>query len=162
MYADHTDVPGELKSPSQQFQAASDSVGLYWWHWEHRSNKLRMAEGMSKILGLPPDPRGYEPDTVYGNVHPDDAERNKLLIQQLYDGQDDLYEIEFRVKEPSGQWRWYYNRGSIVHKDKDGSPLVIGGISMELSGQFKRLLSMVEEKEKLEFIVHHTNDAIIV
>jgi PAS domain S-box-containing protein len=162
MYSEHTDVPGELKSPSQQFQTASDSVGLYWWHWEHKSKKLRMAEGMSEILGLSPDPLGYEPDTVYGNVHPDDAERNKLLIQQLYEGQDDLYEIEYRIKDPSGEWRWYYSRGSILHKDEDGNPLVIGGISMELSGQFKRLLSIVEEKEKLEFIVHHTNDAIIV
>lgn len=162
MYSEHTDLPGELKSPSQQFQAASDSVGLHWWHWDHISKKVRMSEGLAKKLGLPPEQEGYHPDAFYMNVHPEDAVRNKELLKQLYGGNVDLYEIEYRIKDPSGKWLWYYNRGTVIHKDEKGMPLVIGGISMDISGQFKRLLSIVEEQEKLEFIVHHTNEAIVV
>lgn len=162
MYSEHTDVPGELKSPSQQFQAASDSVGLYWWQWDSISQQVRMSEVFAKILGLAPDQEGYHPNLLYRNVHPEDAERNKMLLKKLYGGEVGLYEIEYRVKDPSGKWLWYYNRGSIVHRDEKGNPLVIGGISMDISSEFKRLLSMVEEKEKLEFIVHHTNEAIVV
>jgi PAS domain S-box-containing protein len=162
MFPDHTDLPGELKSPSPQFQAASENLGLYWWHWEYISKKVRMSGAMAKILGLHPEPEGYSPEAIYTNVHPEDAEKNNLLIERLYSGEDDLYEIEYRVKDPSGNWQWYYNRGNVLQKDDEGKPLVIGGVSMDISGQFKRLLSVVEEKEKLEFIVHHTNEAIIV
>jgi len=162
MGRDLTDVPGELKSPSQQFQAASDSVGLYWWHWDHLSKKVRMSEGMQNILGLDPNEEGYSPEIIYPNIHPEDAERNRVLLQQLYNGQDDLYEIEYRIKDPSGNWKWYYNRGSVVQKNVAGEPEVIGGISMDISTQFKRLLAMVEEKEKFEFIVQHSNEAIVI
>jgi two-component system, sensor histidine kinase len=162
MNIDHTDVPGELLSPSQQFQAASDSVGLNWWHWEYISQKIRMSEGMVKILGLPSSPAGYSPEEIYKKVHPEDVERNIVLLHQLYTGKDDLYEIEYRVKDSAGKWQWYYNRGSVLHKNEKGEPQVIGGISMGISNQFKRLLSMVEEKKKFEFIVRNSDEAIIV
>lgn len=162
MLSEHTDVPGELKSPSEQFQAASDSVGLYWWHWEHVSRKIRMSEGFAKILGLPPSPDGFTPEGVYRNIHPDDAERNRVLLHRLYSGEDDLYEIEYRIKDPEKNWKWFYNRGSVVKKNEDGSPAVIGGISMEISGSFTKLLSMVEEKDKFEFIFRNSNEAIVV
>ncbi len=162
MLTDHTDVPGELLSPSQQFQKASDSVGLYWWHWERVSKRIRMSEGMAKILGLSPNSDGFLPESIYGNFHPEDAERNTKLVNRLYLGQDELYEIEYRIKDSTGKWLWYYNRGSVIQKDEAGKPAVIGGISMDISGPFKRLLAVVEEKEKFEFIVRNTNEAIIV
>jgi len=155
-------LPGELLSPSQQFQAASDSVGLYWWHWEYFSQKIRMSERMVSVLGLAPSEEGYSPDIVYKNVHPEDVERNRVLLKQLYTGKDDLYEIEYRIKDSKGEWQWYYNRGSVIKKDEEGKPVVIGGIAMDISGHFKRLLAMVEEKDKFEFIVRNTNEAIIV
>ena len=162
MFSDRIDVPGELKSPSQQFQAASDSVGLYWWHWEHKSKKLQMAEGFAKLLGLDPAPDGYDPSRINENIHPKDVKRNRVLLQRLYMGKDELYEIEYRVRDSAGNWQWYYNRGRVLFRDQDGKPIVIGGICLDISIQFKRLLSMVEEKDKLEFIVHHSNDAIVV
>jgi PAS domain S-box-containing protein len=162
MFSGLADLPGELKSPSKQFQAASDSVGLYWWHWDYLNQKVRMSEGLVKILGLSYSKDGYSPKLIYQNIHPEDTIRNKRLLHQLYMGKDDLYEIEYRIRDRSGIWQWYYNRGSIVHKDANGKPAVIGGISINISGQFKRLLSMVEEKKKFEFIVRNSNEAIIL
>ncbi|MEA3460756.1 MAG: PAS domain S-box protein [Bacteroidota bacterium] len=162
MAADFKDVPGELKSPSQQFQAASDSVGLYWWHWNDASKKIRLSEGLAKILGLTYTNDGYSIGALDKNVHPEDAELNKKLLHRLYTGEDDLYEVEYRVKDSAGKWQWYYNRGSVIQKNEEGKPEVIGGISMDISGSFTRLLSMVQEKDKFEFIVRNTNEAIIV
>jgi len=162
MAADNIDVPGELKSPSQQFQAASDSVGLYWWHWENSSQKIRLSEALAKILGLIYRSDGYSIDALYNNIHPEDAELNKKLLHRLYSGEDDLYEVEYRIKDPSGKWQWFYNRGSVIHRNEGGKPEVIGGISMNISGSYTRLLSMVEERDKFEFIVRNSNEAIIV
>ena len=162
MVKDQSHLPGELLSPSDQFQTASDSVGLYWWHWEHFSQKIRMSDGLMKILGLTASAEGYDPEAIYKNIHPEDAEHNRVLLHQLYTGEDDLYEIEYRIKDSSGKWQWYYNRGSVIQKNEKGRPVVIGGIAMDISSNFKRLLAMVEEKKKFEFIVRNTNEAIIV
>lgn len=162
MNRDYKDVPGELESPSHQFQAASDSVGLYWWHWEHASRKIKLSEGLARVLGLPFNPDGYVPEMLDKNIHPEDAELNRKLLARLYTGDDDLYEVEYRIKDPQGNWQWYYNRGSVIHKNEKGKPEVIGGISLNISGSYTRLLSMVEERDKFEFIVRNTNEAIIV
>jgi PAS domain S-box-containing protein len=155
-------IPGELKSPSQQFQASSDRIGLQWWHWDRSTGKIVVSQRLSELLGLPPNPEGYPPASIYQNIHPEDLERNLKLLKRLYKGEDELYEIEYRIKDARGKWHWYYNRGVVLHREEKGQPTVIGGISMDISAPFTRLLAMVEEKEKLEFIVSNSNEAIIV
>ena len=121
-----------------------------------------MSDGLVTTLGLSITEEGYSLELIYQNIHPEDVEQNRVVLKQLYTGEDELYEIEYRIKDPSGEWKWYYNRGSVVQKNAAGNPEVIGGICMDISSQFKRLLSMVEEKEKFEFIVRHSNEAIVV
>jgi PAS domain S-box-containing protein len=155
-------IPRELKSPSPMLLNASDSLGLHWWFWETTSQKITLSDGLMKILGLRPKKDGFAPEEIYQNAHPGDVERNEQLLRRLYLGEDDLYENEYRIRDTHGAWQWYYSRGSILQKDKDGNPLIINGITMNISGSFTSLLAMVEEKEKFEFIVRNTNEAIIV
>jgi len=155
-------VPGELQFPSRQFQNSSDRIGLQWWHWEKSNRKVMMSDGLAKLLGLKVDVGGYSPTSIYKNIHPEDIERNKHLLERLYLGEDELYELEYRIKDPNGAWQWYYNRGVVLHKDEAGKPAVIGGIAMDISAPFTKLLAMVQEKDKFEFIVRNTNEAIIV
>ncbi|MCK4990539.1 MAG: PAS domain S-box protein, partial [Bacteroidales bacterium] len=93
---------------------------------------------------------------------PDDIKKNIVRLKSLFQGEIDLYEIEYRVKDSQGEWQWYYNRGTVHQRDEKGDPVSLGGISIDISSRFKYLLSMVEDKEKFEFIVRNTNEAIIV
>ncbi len=162
MILNKSSVPRELTAPSEEFVSASDSIGLYWWHWDHSEFKLIMSPGLVKILGYKPEEFDYTLKSLHKNVHPDDIKKNTERINCLIKGEIDLYEIEYRVKDSQGKWQWYYNRGTVDKRDENGNPVGFGGISMDISGQFKRLLSMVEEKEKFEFIVRNTNEAIVV
>jgi PAS domain S-box-containing protein len=162
MSSSAADIPKELRSPSEALLTASESIGLYWWYWEKPGGKLNISPGLLKILGVAPESFDGLPQSIYLNIHPEDVERNKVRIDRLYRGQDDLYELEYRVRDPKGGWLWYYNRGTVLQKDKRGKALVIGGISMDISGPFTKLLAMVEEKEKFEFIFRHSTEAILV
>ncbi len=155
-------IPGELISPSQKLLNASDNLGLHWWFWETSSQRITLSEGLMKILGLQPQKDGFLPEEVYQNAHPEDVVRNEQLMSRLILGEDELYEIEYRVRDTHGDWQWYYSRGTVLQKDKGGNPLLINGITMEMSAPFAKLLSGVEEKEKFEFIFRNTNEAIIV
>jgi len=115
-----------------------------------------------KILGIAPGEFDQSLTSLSKNIHPDDIEKNREKIRPLIQGEIDLYELEYRVKDPHGEWQWYYNRGIVNQRDENGKPVHLGGISIDISGQFKRLLSIVEEKEKFEFIVRNTNEAIVV
>ncbi|MCD4710570.1 MAG: PAS domain S-box protein [Bacteroidales bacterium] len=157
-----TGIPGEMKSPSQQLMIASESIGLHWWYWERSIQKIMLSAGLIKILGFSKNTDGFLLERIYRNIHPEDVERNTKLINRLYLGEDELYETEYRIRDANGAWQWYYIRGTVIQDTESGEPAVIGGIAVDISGQFKHLLSMVEEKEKFEFIVRNTNEAIIV
>jgi PAS domain S-box-containing protein len=155
-------VPRELLSPSPEFDKASESIGLYWWHWEEEISKLSMNPAFLEILGLDPATFDNSLESVYKNIHPDDVVTNREKLRRAFYGKDDLYENEYRVKDKNGEWQWYYNRGTVLVRDREGKPLVIGGIAIDISGRFKHLMAMVEEKDKLEFIYKNTKEAILV
>ena len=158
----HENIPQELRSPTESFLRASESIGLYWWYWEKSHGKLVMSPALLRILGVDPQSFDGQPQSIYENIHPEDVERNQKRISRLYTGKVDLYELEYRVRNSQGEWLWYYNRASVLQKDERGRALVIGGISMDISGPFTELLAMVEEKEKFEFIFRHSTEAIQV
>ncbi|MCK5136363.1 MAG: PAS domain S-box protein [Bacteroidales bacterium] len=158
----YINIPEELLSPSNEFLSAAEGLGIYWWHWNNRERILSISPGLLKILGYAPDEFDPSEPTIYKNIHPDDVEENMRRIRRLLHGETNLYEIEYRVKELDGTWQWYYNRGTIIQHDEDGKPLIIGGISIDISGQYKYLLSKVEEKEKFEFIFRNTNEAVLI
>jgi len=155
-------IPQELQSPSEAFKTGSDRLGLHWWHWDRPGGKISINPGMLKILGIDPESFDGSPQSIYKNIHPEDVERNKAPILRLYNGKDDLYEMEYRIRGPEGNWLWYYNRGTVLNKDEHGKALVIGGVTMDISGPFKKLLELVEDKDKFEFIFRQSTEAILV
>ena len=135
---------------------------MYWWHWVQPIKKLSLSPGLLRILGLDPDTFDHSLESIYKNIHPDDIRTNKEKIRKAFYGEEQIYEIEYRIRDINGEWQWFYNRGMVLKHDPKGRPEVLGGISIDISGQYKHLMSMVEEKEKMEFIFRNTNEAILV
>jgi len=105
--SDKISIPRELLSPSPEFHAASESIGLYWWHWEAEPEKLMVSPALLEILGLNPATYDNSLESLYKNIHPDDAIINKEKLRRAFHGQDNMYEYEYRVKDKSGEWSWY-------------------------------------------------------
>jgi PAS domain S-box-containing protein len=155
-------IPKELSAPSADFQAASESIGLYWWYWNHKDRRMMVSHGLLKRLGIDPETYDHTIESIYMKVHPEDIPRNRVRIEALASGETGLYELEFRVKDSKGGWKWYYNRGTVTERDKEGHPLIIGGITIDISGEFQHLLSMVEEKDKFEFIFRNSTEPALI
>ena len=162
MPADRKNIPRELTSPSDEFLSASERFRLFWWYWDHINRKITMSPTLIEILGLTPDTFDQSPESMYKNIHPEDVVRNVERMSQVIKGETELYEMEYRIRDSEGRWQWYYNRGTAMYGEDGGEPVGVGGITMDISGPFKQLLSRVEEKEKFEFIFRNTNEAIAV
>ena len=132
MTTTRTPLPKELTSPSEEFVALSNSIGLYWWHWDHRERKMTLSPGLTDILGFAPGEFDHSLTSLSKNIHPDDIEKNGDRIRRLIGGEIDLYEIEYRVKDSQGEWQWYYNRGTVNQRDENGVPVHIGGITIDI------------------------------
>jgi two-component system CheB/CheR fusion protein len=143
------DIPRELSDPSESFQKATESIGLHWWIWDHVERKLTLSPSLLGILGYRPEEFDPSVPEIYKNIHPEDAKENIPRISRLIYGKDPMYEIEFRVRDSSGEWQWYYNRGTVLQRDEKGKGMVIGGITMDISGQYRQLMAKIDERERL-------------
>jgi PAS domain S-box-containing protein len=155
-------LPKELKAPSEEFLSASKQIGLFWWHWDQREQKIQVVPELLRKLGIKPEEFDNRMESLYEKVHPDDIPKNRERYEALISGATEMYEIEYRVKDPKGGWKWYYNRGVVNERDESGQPVNIGGITIDISGEFQHLLTMVEEKDKFEFIFRNSTEAALI
>ncbi|MFO7668502.1 MAG: PAS domain-containing protein [Bacteroidales bacterium] len=144
-----SNVPNELISPSREFLEASNNIGLHWWYWNILERKLVMSPNLLSILGYTKEEFDPSDPSIYKNIHPDDSFDNLDRIRRMIYGEEHLYEIEFRVRDKNGEWKWFYNRGTVLDRDKSGKATMIGGITMDMSGKYKTLVSRAEENERL-------------
>ena len=148
-------------APSMEFIIASAQIGLHWWYWDHLEKKLMLSPNLLTILGYTQEEFDPSEPSIYKNIHPGDAKDNLEKLRRLINGEDQLYEIEFRLRDQNGEWQWYYNRGTVLNRDKSGKATVIGGITMDMSGKYKMLMSQAEEKERLyRTLIDAADDAI--
>jgi len=154
-------IPEELLQPSDAFAKAADRIGLHWWYWDHSSRKIHLSQKLIDLLGFGPGEFDLEEKSMYRNIHPDDVEENYSRIRNVIDGKTGLYEMEFRLRDQDGNWQWFYNRGNVISRDENGNVKYVGGITMDISGQYRHILSRLGEQEKFEFIFRHSNEAIM-
>lgn len=158
-------IPKELNDPSVDFLQAAEHIGLFWWYWDPRKKYLRVSPGLLNLFGIDPQVFDHSIESIYPVIHPEDIDKHKERIDQLLNGEIERYELVYRVKDfgtDGYEWRWYYNRGGIRMRDERGEAILVGGITIDISGEFKHLLSMVEQKEKFEFVYQHTTEPILI
>ena len=64
-----------------------------------------------------------------------------------------FYETEFRIKLPDGSYKWLLDRARVVERNKDGAPLKVVGVSLDIDARKRteRALRESEERFRLAF-----------
>jgi PAS domain S-box-containing protein len=102
----------ELREQGERLKIALAAAHLGDWSWNPADDVVELSERAAEIFGLP---RG-EPTTwtrLRGLLHPEDAGRAQAAVERsLEQGVD--YDIEYRVRTPSGAERWVAAKGTGV------------------------------------------------
>jgi len=60
------------------------------------------------------------------------------MMQAMVDaisGQSEIYECEYRIKDKSGNWKWFQDRGRVTQRDEQGRAILAAGIVFDITGQ---------------------------
>jgi PAS domain-containing protein len=113
----------------------SDTVtGNVYWH-RTVGHKITDAESLKRV------------ETWLSDIHPDDVERNSKLFTPEATDETGFYQAEFRIRLPSGEYKWLLDRGRVVERSADGAPTKVVGISLDVDVQ-KRLAIDLRESEQ--------------
>jgi PAS domain S-box-containing protein len=108
---------------------------------------------------------GYGEDELPGHVsswsdliHPGDKQATLAANQQSIDGNADSFEVEFRMRAKSGDWRWILGRGKVVGRDESGKAARMVGTHTDITDRKhfeERLRAALKERESMLLEVHH-------
>lgn len=140
-----------LKDQMEDVKLSYNWAGsLGHWYWDYTTNKVTY--NPLKVTAL-----GYELSEIKGEVnyqffteklHPDDYDQVMDNMIQHLKGLTPAYEVEYRIRTKNGDYKWYYDRGVVTSRSKDGKPLFLAGIVFDISEK-KRVQEELEEKNRL-------------
>ncbi|HEY3371483.1 MAG TPA: PAS domain-containing sensor histidine kinase [Prolixibacteraceae bacterium] len=129
---------------NSRFELAVDAIDMAWWDMDVISGNVIFHKRKVEMLGFQPDEFHHYTDFTR-LVHPDDYESAMNAMRNHLKGLAPNYEIEYRIRTFSGEYKWTYDLGTVVKRDSKGMPLKVIGFVMDIT---KRKLMELEIKNK--------------
>lgn len=127
------------------------------WQWLVQSNQVYFNDKKVLNLGFTkeeiPKDIGFEFFTQ--RLHKDDYEHVMQNMRDHLSGKREAYEVEYRIKDKNGNYKWYYDRGKITEYDKNGRPIMLSGIVFDISKNKKIENDLKKANEQLKsYLIH--------
>jgi len=131
-----------LRESEARINLAANAANFGLWLWNIRDDKLSVTEKWRKLFGFTDsEPMSFA--RLLQIVHPEDRERIKQLVQQMFEHAGGEYESEYRITRPDGSTCWVAGYGS-VESDERGKPAFARGVSRDIT---KRKIAEEELRE---------------
>jgi PAS domain S-box-containing protein len=110
-----------LLHSQSRLKAAMHIAQLGVWEYDTATSLTHFDERCRQIYAIAED-RGISIKEIFGWIHPEDRTRVKNAVSAvLAQGQNGVYETEYRVRRPDGYTVWVAVRGHAVHSG-DSNP----------------------------------------
>lgn len=107
---------------------------------------------ISELLGYTPrEIKNFEDGLLEELIHPEDLNSLKQHYINCLALADDKYlEVEYRIKNNTGQWYWLQDRNTIFSRDDTGQAIQILGIARDVTQRKANKLKTEELNQKLK------------
>ncbi|MEA3352343.1 MAG: response regulator [Campylobacterota bacterium] len=124
-------IQDQLQQSQKRLELALKGGDLGSWDIDFTTDKLVVNERWATMLGLEPeDVIDVTNKTWINTIHPDDRQRVLEFGRKYKNGDISIYAIEYRSIRSDGEMIWQLSKGSIVERDKKGTPLrMVGTVS---------------------------------
>ncbi len=114
-----------------QLALAGSDLGL--WDWNIKIGKVYRDWRWKKMLGYEPHEITDDSRAFTQLLHPEDIKPIKLELDAYLRGESPAYEVEFRLRAKSGEWKWIQSRAQVFERDESGKPLRMTGTHKDIT-----------------------------
>lgn len=142
---------------AQRIQLTMEAANIAWWEMDVNTGNVIFAKQKTDMLGYNAD--DFKHYTDFTNlVLSEDVDRTMKAMQDHFLGYTEKYETEYRIRCKSGEYKWFYDVGSVNKKDSEGKPIKVSGIVIDITERKRaenEIQSLLEEKDLILKEVHH-------
>ncbi|MEI7892038.1 MAG: PAS domain S-box protein [Myxococcales bacterium] len=122
-----------LREGRQRLEFALQGGELGMWDWSPQTGVVTFSDLWAQMLEYEVDEVESHIDFFQQHIHPDDKPAVLQRLTAHVEGSLPAYESEHRLRTKSGRWLWVLDRGKVVERGKDGTPLRVSGIIADIS-----------------------------
>ncbi len=131
------------------FEIANDGI----WEANLRTGRLSLSHRFYTMLGYQPGEFDETPRQWIDRIHPEDAAGVVARYPAFLASGEDNFEIEYRLRDKSGAWRWIRARGRVVEKGPAGEKVRILGTNSDITLRKRSELALRESERRLAFVI---------
>ena len=126
-------VENALRKSDERFNLIVDATRDGLWDWLLDSDESYFSPGYYHMLGYETGDFPMKSNAWTMLIHPEDRENAIRVNMECRDGLYDQFEIEYRMKTKTGEWRWILARGKSVSRNAEGQSVRMVGTHMDLT-----------------------------
>lgn len=127
------DATAALGAAREQLDLALRGADLGLWDWHIPSGKVTFNQRWAEMLGYRLDEIEPHVSSWERLVHPDDIPTINAALESHLKGETPHYESEHRMRHKDGHWIWILDRGKVMERAADGTPLRAVGTHLDVS-----------------------------
>jgi diguanylate cyclase (GGDEF)-like protein len=117
------------------WRQALDALGEGVWEWFPATGRMRFSEGWRAMLALTGEDTVDTVEKWAERIHPEDWVRTLDDMESHLAGNTGVYENEHRALCGDGTYKWVLDRGIVVARDGECSPLHLIGVRTDISSR---------------------------
>jgi PAS domain S-box-containing protein len=141
-----------LRESEERFHLAMEASAQGLWDWNIATQETYLDPQWKKMLGYEVDEIENSYQSWVRRLHPEDAPGVMEALNACVAGELPIYEVEFRMRSKSGEWKWIVARGKVTERDAAGAPVRMTGTHRDITERKKAEEALRESERRFRAI----------
>ncbi len=153
----------ELAAQKRRTELYIEGTNVGTWDWNVVTGDVVFNERWAQIVGYSlSELTPISIQTWLSFCHPEDLAASNESIQKHFAGELEFYDCECRMRHKDGHWVWVHDRGRLVERSADGTPLRMMGTHSDVSARRKYQRELEEERQKFKTILESMQVGLMI
>jgi hypothetical protein len=139
-----------LERSESRFAHAVWGTSVGFWDNDVRTDAVHWWNDWCATVDLDPCEGANHWPRWSAAVHPDDLRPFSAQHEALIEGSGKIYEVEYRIRTRSGNWRWILSRGRATARDDAGRAIRLAGVTIDIDARKRMELALRDSEARLE------------
>lgn len=137
-----------LKLSQERLQLALFGSSLGLWDWNIATGEYYFDSQWKAMLGYAETEIENSIKSWENLLHPEDKLTVMAALNLHFEDRTNIYQVEFRMLNKSGNWQWIMALGKVVEYDEWGGPLRMNGTHQDISDRKQTELALQESEAR--------------
>lgn len=149
----------EMSLNHERFVRAVEGSSDGLWDWDVVSNQVYFSPRYKSMLGYTDSEINNDFDAWERLIHPDDLPLAKQKVADYHAGRIPVYELEHRLLQKDGTYRWILARGTIL-RDANGKVVRMSGSHTDIDARKNMEEALRESEMRFRQVAENTREVI--